>query len=202
MLIILSKVFKCPFFSLVLKAEGEGYPPLFSGVVRTWLFRERLSVLARKLLKRVLGARGRHQCVLWHRGDPAGWTWHKSLGAWFDFSIARKTEDLQELLLRTPFSNVYNYAASTWQVQGLALTTDSKTSCVLTDKLVTTDKHERLTSTSRDKSFGSNGNKLLNRGGSFNCFLILLVLTIPDRLDLNTFLSSPYILALHAKKAI
>ena len=33
--------------SLVLKAKGEGYPPLSSGAVGTWLFRERLSALAR-----------------------------------------------------------------------------------------------------------------------------------------------------------
>ena len=37
-------------FSLVLKAKEEGYPPLFSGAVGTWLFRERLSALARKSL--------------------------------------------------------------------------------------------------------------------------------------------------------
>ena len=37
--------------SLVLKAKGEGYLPLASGAVRTWLFRERLSALARKSLK-------------------------------------------------------------------------------------------------------------------------------------------------------
>ena len=108
-------------FSLVLKAKGERYPPLSSGAVGTWLFRERLSALARKSLKRELGARGRHQCVLWHRGDPAGWTWHKSLGAWFDPSIARKAEDLRELLLRTPLSTVHKNQIGIWHAQVPAL---------------------------------------------------------------------------------
>ena len=116
---------QCFVLSLVLKAKGEGYPPLSSGAVGTWLFRERLSALARKSLKRELGARGRHQCVLWHRGDPAGWTWHKSLGAWFDPSIARKAEDLRELLLRTPLSTVYLLftQTDTWNAQMSVLTT-------------------------------------------------------------------------------
>ena len=85
--------------SLVLKAEEEGYPPLFLGPVRTWLFRERLSALAKKSLKRELGARGRHQCVLWHGGDPAGWNRHESLGIRFKSSVAGEIEDLLELLL-------------------------------------------------------------------------------------------------------
>ena len=142
--------------SLVLKAKGEGYPPLSSGAVRIWLFRERLSALARKSLKRELGARGRHQCVLWHRGDPAGWTWHKSLGAWFDPSIARKAEDLRELLLRTPLSNVYKHHKGIWhaRVPALKLTLFlSRTACfywltrvssLTIDAQIT--RHKRLTS--------------------------------------------------------
>ena len=103
---------QAPRVSLVLKAKGEGYPPLSSGAVGTWLFRERLSALARKSLKRELGTQGRHQCVLWHRGDPAGWTRYKSLlvGAWFNSIGTGKIEDLRALLLRTLLSIVFKLA--------------------------------------------------------------------------------------------
>ena len=61
--------------------------------------------------------------MLWHRGDPAGWTWHKSLGAWFDPSIARKAEDLRELLLMTLFTVYLLFTQTdTWNVQMSVLT--------------------------------------------------------------------------------
>ena len=44
--------------------------------------------------------------MLWHRGDPAGRTWHESLGIRFKTMVAREIEDLLDLLLRTPFFNV------------------------------------------------------------------------------------------------
>ena len=49
--------------------------------------------------------------MLWHRGDPAGWNRHESLGIRFKYSLARKIEDLLEMLLRTPLSIVYIWAA-------------------------------------------------------------------------------------------
>ena len=82
---------------------------------RNLAVREPLSALARKSLKRELGARGRHQCVLWHRDDPAGWNRHESLGIRFKSRLAGKIEDLLEMLLRTPISIVYTGAAQNWQ---------------------------------------------------------------------------------------
>ena len=42
--------------------------------------------------------------MLWHSGDPAGWTRYKSLlvGIWFNSIGTGKIEDLRALLLRTP----------------------------------------------------------------------------------------------------
>ena len=39
--------------------------------------------------------------MLWHRGDPAGWNRHESLGIRFKSSVAGEIEDLLELLLMT-----------------------------------------------------------------------------------------------------
>ena len=43
--------------------------------------------------------------MLWHGGDPAGWTRYKSplVGTWFNSIGTGKIEDLRALLLRTPF---------------------------------------------------------------------------------------------------
>ena len=50
--------------------------------------------------------------MLWHSGDPAGWTRYKSLlvGARFNSSGTGKIEDLRALLLRTPLSTVIKLA--------------------------------------------------------------------------------------------
>ena len=70
--------------------------------------RERLSALARKSLKRELGARGRHRCVpTGHRDDPAGLTRYESFGARFQSFFTGKIEDLLELLLMTFFTTLY-----------------------------------------------------------------------------------------------
>ena len=95
------------------------------------LFHECLSALARKLLKLCQGARGRHQCVLWHRGDPAGRTWHESLGIRFNPISARKVEDLRELLLRTPLFYVL-YLAPVPNIITLSLCRE--THCIIQTK--------------------------------------------------------------------
>ena len=66
--------------------------------------------LAKKPLKRELGARGRHQCEC-RRGDPAGWTRHESLGIRFNSMVAGKIEDLLKLLLMTPLFIVFKQVA-------------------------------------------------------------------------------------------
>ena len=44
--------------------------------------------------------------MLWHRGDPAGRTWHESLGIRFNPISAGKVAVLLEMLLMTILSNV------------------------------------------------------------------------------------------------
>ena len=46
--------------------------------------------------------------MLWHRGDPAGRTWHESLGIRFNPISAGKVAVLLEMLLMTSFYNVLN----------------------------------------------------------------------------------------------
>ena len=123
--------------------------------------------------------------MLWHRGNPAGWTWHKSLGTWFDSSIARKIEDLQELLLRTPLSNVYNQIPRTWhtQVPVLTLTTDKQNSCERNDGCLVTD----IRRTNFDNHDASNNSKLTTqdaiyettRDGSLETLMNLICYNTP-----------------------
>ena len=97
-----SKPLKPNLISTSLNAKEEGYQPSLLGSVELVLFRECLSALAKKSLKL---CRGRHQCVFWHGGDPAGWTRYESLlvGVRFKSISTGKIEDLRALLLRTPF---------------------------------------------------------------------------------------------------
>ena len=66
--------------------------------------------------------------MLWHGGDPAGWTRYKSLlvGIWFNSIGTGKIEDLRALLLRTPLlDSLYNTAiVPNKTTPGLPLGTD------------------------------------------------------------------------------
>ena len=64
--------------------------------------------------------------MLWHRGDPAGWTRYKSLlvGTWFNSIGTGKIEDLRALLLRTPHSTVFKLAYTPHEILGNGQNTD------------------------------------------------------------------------------
>ena len=69
--------------------------------------------------------------MLWHRGDPAGWTRYESLGIRFNSSGTGKIEDLRALLLRTPLTySLHNLAIAPPDiVPGVSQGTD-KTKCI------------------------------------------------------------------------
>ena len=82
--------------------------------------------------------------MLWHRGNPAGWDRHESLGIRFKSSVAGEIEDLLELLLRTFYSIFSNSVAARPPLNNLA-------SCQASTVLQNPDKMTIYVNTQTDK---------------------------------------------------